>query len=307
MNILFISSGNSKTGISPIILSQANSLINEGHFVDHFTIKGKGILGYLKNRTKLRHILKSKSYDIIHAHYSKSAFLASLSTSNKIVVSLMGSDVLEKWYFKYVNYFFYILSWKHVIVKSKEMALSSIGIPVSIVPNGVNFNIFKPIEKEEALSRVGWDKNKIHILFCSNQNRPEKNYNLASDAYNLINDNRVVLHCLDNINHSEIPYYLNASNLVLMTSLWEGSPNIIKESMACNTPIVSTDVGDVKNIISNTEGCYIAKFNKQDVYNCINKAILFNSKTKGRDNITHLKDSVIANQIINIYNKVVIN
>tara|TARA_B100000575_G_C23046250_1_gene602244 strand:+ start:156 stop:1073 length:918 start_codon:yes stop_codon:yes gene_type:complete len=303
MKILFISAGNSELGISPIILSQGNSLLKKGCHIDYFTIKGKGVFGYLKNRKILKKQINSSDYDIIHAHYANSAFLASLSTRKKIIVSLMGSDVIEKWYFKYVNFLFYLFSWKHVIVKSKEMALNSMGIPTSIIPNGVNFDIFKPIERKDALSITGWDLNKKHILFCSSTERPEKNYNLAFNAFNLIKNTNIQLHSLNNISHDKIPYYINSSDVILMTSLFEGSPNIIKEAMACNTPIVSTNVGDVKDLIFDTDGCYITNQCKYDISKAIQNALSFNNKTNGRSNILHLKDDIIADQLIKIYNK----
>ena len=100
MNILFVSSGNSKTGISPIIKNQGESLINSGANVTFFTIKGKGIIGYLKNVLPLKRLLRKNEYDVVHAHYSMSAFVATLSGAKPLMVSLMGSDVKSDKYFR---------------------------------------------------------------------------------------------------------------------------------------------------------------------------------------------------------------
>ncbi len=51
---------------------------------------------------------------------------------------------------------------------------------------------------------------------------------------------------------------MKASDVLLLTSYWEGSPNVIKESMACNLPIISVDVGDVKEVISGTFNCFLS-------------------------------------------------
>ena len=91
---------------------------------------------------------------------------------------------------------------------------------------------------------------------------------------------------------------------MLLTSLWEGSPNVIKEAMACNCPIVSTDVGDVKKIIKNTQGCFITSFDPRDVSIGITKALRFGKKTNGREHIKHLDDKIIAKKIINLYQTV---
>jgi len=89
--------------------------------------------------------------------------------------------------------------------------------------------------------------------------------------------------------------------MVILTSKFEGSPNVIKEAMACNCPIVSTDVGDVREVIGNTEGCFITSFEPEGVAKKIKLAIEFNKKTNGRDNITHLDEKVIAQRLIDVY------
>jgi hypothetical protein len=131
MKVLFVSSGNSEFGISPIIKNQGESLKQNGIDLDYFTIKGKGIKGYLKNIPILKKYLKYHNYDIIHAHYSLLAIVATLSGAKPLVVSLMGSDIYgnvnidgERKFYSYIN----ILSAKllqpfvkKIIVKSKNL------------------------------------------------------------------------------------------------------------------------------------------------------------------------------------------
>ena len=95
--------------------------------------------------------------------------------------------------------------------------------------------------------------------------------------------------------------YYNASDVILSTSLWEGSPNAIKETMACNIPIVSTDVGDVKDLFGTTEGCYLTSFDLSDVSDKLSKAINFAKRTKGRENISYLKAALVAKKLTDIY------
>ena len=98
--------------------------------------------------------------------------------------------------------------------------------------------------------------------------------------------------------------YLNAADALVLTSLWEGSPNVIKEAMACNLPIVSTDVGDVKEVIGDTEGCYITSYEPSDVAGKIKLALDFGKRTNGREKIKHLEINTIAKRIIDVYNEV---
>ena len=77
--------------------------------------------------------------------------------------------------------------------------------------------------------------------------------------------------------------------------------------MACNCPIVSTDVGDVKEVIGNTDGCYICSYDPGDVADKIKKALDFGQRTDGREKIKHLDKKIIAQEIIGVYNKVLDN
>jgi glycosyltransferase involved in cell wall biosynthesis len=199
-----------------------------------------------------------------------------------------------------VLYIFNYLSWSDIIVKSKDM-YSDLNIKdAHIIPNGINMDRFKPINQDLAQKKLNWNKNKKHILFASDPNRLEKNFRLAKEAFDILDNQNIELHFLKDIENEKISYYYNASDVVLLTSLWEGSPNVIKEAMSCNRPIVSTDVGDVKIIIQDTKGCYISANTPQEVSKCIQKALTFNI-TKGREKVDFLDEKMVAKQIIKIY------
>jgi len=301
MKVLFVSSGNANGGISPIVKNQGESLRAEGIDIEYFPIKGKGAKGYIKAMLKLRKHLKDNSYDIIHAHYWISAIVATLAGGKRIVVSLMGDDVKTKEWFKWIIFIFHRFFWTKTIVKSEDMFDAFGQEDVYVVPNGIDMKRFRPIDKTEAFEVTKWDKDKKHILFTSDPKREEKNYKLAKDAVEFLNDDNLELHYLVNIENEKIPYYYNSASVVVLTSTREGSPNAIKETMACNIPIVSTDVGDVKSVISDTDGCYIASFDVENFASKIEKALEFGYRTEGRNHIKHLKSEIIAQRIIAIY------
>ena len=152
MKVLFVCSGNSKFGISPIVKNQGESLKNNGVNIAYFTIKGKGFKGYLKNIPRLKKFLKSNKYDLIHAHYSLSAIAASLAGAKPIITSLMGSDIQAKTFWKLMIKFFNRISWKTTIVKSLRMR-EQIGISDALViPNGVDVNRIQSIKPSSGMS-----------------------------------------------------------------------------------------------------------------------------------------------------------
>ncbi len=309
MNILFVCSGNKKNSeISPIISRQADSLVKIGISVSIFKIEGKGFVNYIRNRKRLISELKNNKYDVIHAHYSFSGILAAISTKKiPIITSLMGSDVKVNNFWKIIILFFNFFCWKNTIVKAERM-LQDINLKnVSIIPNGVDFDKFKPIEAKDAKETVLFNQDVKKIIFVSDPFRKEKNFELANKAVELVqvkeNVELFVVHFDHVLSAESICNYMNAADALLLTSFYEGSPNVIKEAMACNCPIVSTNVGDVKEVFGNTDGCYLAEFTAEDVAMKLEKAINF-GKTLGRDTITHLDSHKIALQLKSLYEKV---
>lgn len=314
MKVLFVAGGNSSHfEIPPIIEAQANSLKKNGVEIEYFLIKGKGIIGYLKNIKKLKKYLKKNKIDIIHAHYSFSGVIASLATKQKpIIVSFLGSDLNGRNYIsKIIIKFYFIFSWKSIIVKSLDMKtkLANIKDPL-IIPNGVDLNIFRSLDKKDCQIKINWNPNKLHFLFLADPSRPEKNYELFKSSIEKVEIKNYEIHYLEKVKHSNIPLWINAADVVFLSSLWEGSPNVIKESMACNKPIVSTNVGDIEWLFSNLEGHFISDFSIEDYSDKIQLAINYSNKiknTKGRNQIINLEldSDKVAKKIIEIYNNVI--
>lgn len=287
MKILFV--GSSTDGAA-IIRAQGETLVRAGHDLDYFFIAGGGVGGYIKALSELRTLLRRKSYDVIHAHYLWCGIVASFASGKKPVVSLMGSDILEFKLLRQISKWFIRHRWGQTIVKSDEMK-KLIGISsVHVVPNGVDLSKFNPQDRELARAELGWT-GEAYVLFGANPARPEKNFPLAEQAVVSSGIRGVQLIPLKSVPHAMIGQYLNASDLLLLTSLHEGSPNIIKEAMACDCPVVSTDVGDVKWLLGEMEGTYVAGFDAKELGARINEAHRFRRQarfTKGRQRLITL-------------------
>ena len=190
-----------------------------------------------------------------------------------------------------------------VIVKSESMLKF---LPKNrtyhIIPNGVNLNRFHEIEKQKARDFLGLDNSKKIILFPADKNRVEKNFELAVQAFNLLPpDGNIQLIDINGINQSTLNLYYNASDVIVLTSFYEGSPNVIKEGLACNKVIISTNVGDVKTNFDGVENCFISGFDTKEFAEKL-KFALTKEKSNGRAKIQNeLDEESIARKIKNIY------
>ena len=185
-----------------------------------------------------------RDFDVIHVHYGLYTPMALLQRRLPVVVSLWGSDLYAA-YGPLVS--FAARQADAVVVMSEQMA-ADYGAECSIIPHAVDTELFKPRPQSAARRTLGWSDNDLHVLFPYSKTREVKNYPFAERIVNLVEetmDHPITLHAVDQVPHQEMPIYMNAADLLLMTSKREGSPNAVKEALACNLPVVTTNVGDV--------------------------------------------------------------
>ena len=140
----------------------------------------------------------------------------------------MGSDVKSDYIFRLFIYLFNLISWKRIIVKSHDMK-SSLNISSAIVvPNGVDLSLFKPLNKNLCKKKLNWSLKKKQILFPSDPSRFEKNFSLAFKAFKQLDSNKLEIKTIKNIPPAMMPIYINASDLILSTSLWKVAQMLLR-------------------------------------------------------------------------------
>jgi len=311
VKILIVCSGNWGF-IKPFVSEQVDALIERGIQVDYFLIHGKGITGYLKNLSRFWKVLRSTKYDLIHAHFGLSGFFAELQRKLPVVITFHGGDLIDKKnpYYKRKNKtnFHFLLSRlaaKHstyTIFVNQNILVSS-SKSHAVIPCGVNLSTFYYQDKKNLKQPVNLKNGKTNILFSSSINGSNaKNYSLACSVVSKIKDAELV--ALQNYSRKEVCDLMNACDLLLVTSFFETGPQVVKEAMACNCPIVSTDVGDVREVMGDTEGCYICSYDPQDVAEKIKLALAFGKRTNGREKILKYDNRLIAEKVIKVYEEV---
>ena len=179
---------------------------------------------------------------------------------------------------------------------------------VRVIPCGIDLKRFKPLDQHTCRNRLRWAPDRFHVLF-SGSSDPVKRPWLAQAAIKKLHQVGIEaeLHYLRGIPNDEVPLWLNASHVVLLTSLHEGSPTIVKEALACNVPVVSVDVGDVKERISGIDGCHLALPDPADLSSKLKLVLTNGRRVPGRSKMKELSLESVALRIKIFYEDVILS
>lgn len=302
MKILIVCSATNQQ-IAPFIKEQVENLQSYGEMVDFYFINKKGIDGYIRALPGLKSKIRKFKPDIIHAHYGLSGLFANLQRKVPVITTFHGSDINDPRVFKWSKWAIRLSDYS-IFVSQKTIDLAKIQKQYTLLPCGVDIYCFKPVNKQTARQQLGWDTTGTYILFAGSKEIYVKNYPLAKQAIERIPSAKLIE--LKGYRRDEVNLALNAADVALMTSFSEGSPQFIKEALACNCPIVSTDVGDVKLLIEEIDGCFITSFEIGSVVESLQKALNFVSaqgRTEGRNRIEAAELTVkqVTTKLIEIY------
>lgn len=305
----------------PFLVEYVRALKNSGVEIEVFHFKGKGNpLNYLKAWLAIRKSPYWQSADILHAHWGQSGVLG-LFSKKPLIITFHGSDLQgivndEGKYSVWGKVLVRISKWiagqaDHVIVVSKHLIklLPNTNLKVSVIPMGVDLSLFKPRDQIQCRHSLGLDPNKVYILFASNPTRPEKRFHLAVDAVKCLQekipDLSAELFVINQQPHHKMPEFLNAGNVLLLTSSHEGSPVIIREALACNLPIVSVDVGDVKEKIQSVQGCFVCSDDSPvTIAENLTRALKSPGQINGLQAVQEYSWEAISQQTISVYQSI---
>jgi glycosyltransferase involved in cell wall biosynthesis len=304
-----------KPAIGTFVHTQVESLRRAGLDVDVLFLSGQSRkLIYPKGIVQLRRRLAHSGTRLVHAHYSYVGMVARTQWSVPVVVTYHGSDILGavnargcvSWCGKVSTTAGRLLSRyvDAVIVQSAQMADTIRSAKnVYIIPCEIDFDLFRPQPKDEARAALSLHPDKKYLLFAANPNIPVKRFSLAHAVAERLrrNDPSIELLTVYQEPQARLPLYMNACDALILSSYQEGSPNVVKQAMACNLPVVATDVGDVRELISNTGGCYICRPDVNDFVECLGQILHSQRRTQGREHVRDLDRSVVAQRLIYVY------
>jgi glycosyltransferase involved in cell wall biosynthesis len=315
MTAIYPTPGNPACG--SYVRTQAESLKQAGVDIEVLVLEGRfRKLIYPKGIFQLHRRLAKRSIDLVHAHYSYVGMVARMQWKVPVVVTYHGSDLLgpigkqgKKAYASALIVAAGQLLARRVdaaIVQTSEMASRLEKSNVFIIPHEVDFEVFRPMEREQARAALGLEAEKRYLLFAANPQIAVKRFPLAKAVAEHLarQDPSIELLSVFKETQDRLALYMRACDALVFPSYQEGSPNIVKQAMACNLPIVATDVGDVRQVIGKTKGCYICSPNVWEFAGRISEILAQPQRTDGREHIRYLESSAVAQRITEVYEQV---
>lgn len=299
LKILVVCSGNHRT-IASFISEQVESLSKNGIECNYFTIKGRSFLGYLKNLSAFHQTIKQFNPDLIHAHYGLSGFFANLQRKIPVITTYHGSDIHNA-FARFFSKMSIALSAYNVFVTTSLRLKSGTQSKSEVLPCGVDLKLFEPKDKNHSRAKFGYSATEKLVLFSGAFTNLVKNSTLALEVLNQIPGAKLVE--LKNYRREEVSALMSAVDCCLMTSFTEGSPQFIKEAMACNCPIVSVNVGDVAERLNAVGNSYVVSYDLDEIVQKLKIIICSGMRSSGRDKILQDKLSLefVADRLIQIY------
>ena len=285
------------------IRRQAEFLQAAGVDVDVFHFEGaKRPWNYLLGWLRVRLRMARKRYHLAHAQFGQSGLLA-LPKGLPLVVTFRGDAgrLLQL-----VSQGVARCADATIVVSEHMKPFLHASVPTHVIPSGLDFGLFRPIPQDEARRHLGLPVDKRFLLFVGNPELPRKRYDLARQAVDVLNRSLSAELLVGwGAPHDDIPFYMNAADALVFTSRQEGSPNVVKEALACNLPVVSVRVGDVPLRLQNVEGCELCDDDRPEtIAAALERVLRRNRRVAGRDAVRDLDEQRLAQEVISIYRSV---
>jgi glycosyltransferase involved in cell wall biosynthesis len=264
---------------------------------------------YVRAVRRLWQRLRAAHYDLVHAHMGLSGWIARCQLRVPVVVSFLGDDILGKVDRRAYGWLLRISSpilarlVRSVIVKSKEMKRRLRLDSAHVIPNGVDLRLFHPMDRGEACRALSLDPAKKFVLFAYHRAELRKRYDLVRLAVSRAREQIPELEILHvyRVPQEQVSLYMNAADLVVLASMIEGSPNIVKEALACNLPVVTVDVGDTAELLERTEGNHLVRREVGVIATSIVEVCRHGGRARSRERMAELSIECVAERVLRVY------
>ena len=305
-------------GTATFISRQVDFLRAAGVDVDVFRFHGGGQpVRYASAWLDVQRRLRRERYDLVHAQFGQSGLLA-LPKRLPLVVTFRGDDlegVLSNSTGRLTPRGRVLPMLSRVVARRADATIVVSAhlkaflhheAQPHVIPSGLDLERFRLIPQAEARRHLGLPPDRRLVLFVGSPTSTRKRYDLARQAVDIVQRSlpaELVLGWA--IPHDQIPYYMNACDALVFTSRQEGSPNVVKEALACNLPVVSVAVGDVPERLRDLPGCEVCPDDlPETIAAALVRALHRGQRTASRERMLELDEHVITEKVMGVYRSV---
>lgn len=315
IRVLYLFPGEAEGSAMIFAKKQVAAVQAAGVVSETFCLESRTDLAQLRREfQRLRDSIVSFRPDLLHAQYgTMTALFASLTTTVPLLITFRGSDLnpapSDPWLRSMVRRWFSqwaALKAVRIICVSERLKcrLWWARDRAVVLPSGVDTELFFPRSQPEVRRKLGWEAHERIVLFNAGMSPAVKRLDLAQAAVNEAAKQcgRIRLLVLDGrVPHRTVAAMLNGADCLLLTSDWEGSPTIVQEALACNLPVVSVDVGDVRERLAGVTPSRIVAQAPQALAQGLADILTDPERSNGHASIAQVAQDHIARQTVALY------
>ena len=261
---------------------------------------------YMAAVPQLREALRRDRSDIVHAHYGLSGAIAALQLATPVVTTFHGTDASVSWQRRLSS----LVARVTQPIAVAPIVAANLGVPdAPVIPCAVDLDLFAPIDRVQARRALGWPTGGPCVLFPGARNDSSKVSNKRVDVFDAVierlrrSEPGVVAASLDGLSREQVALAINAADVTVVTSMWEGAPVVVKESLACQTPVVSVAVGDVSEVVAGLPGCAVVQRDPDALVNAGGTALWLERHTQLRQAMQAYGRQSIARRVLRVYRR----
>ncbi|GAA0898021.1 hypothetical protein GCM10009557_73090 [Virgisporangium ochraceum] len=297
------------------VREQVDALRAAGVHVDvEVVAQARGRRDYLLAAPRIRRRVRDGRYDLVHVHHGMTALATRLVGPVPRILALYGHDINWHWQ-RWITR----LGWGGVADKvyvSRRMAVAAGDPDGEVIPNGVDFGLFTPVDRDKARAGLGFAADEKVILFGGVPENWVKGHDVFTDvlgglAARGIRARELVL-AAPGQSRADVAPKFAAADLLLFTSRrgYEGSPTVVKEASVIGLPVVTTDVGDVAEVLAGVTPSAVVPWGatRAELVDALTaravEVLADGRRSNGREVNARLDWAIVAHRVVAYYRRV---
>ena len=295
---------------------QIVSLEKVGVRVDTFDIgTSHSPIHLVKRWLELRRVVRRLNPDLVHAQYGTIVGFLSAFVSKPVVISYCGNDLQAGASVSMIRMCLGIVLSNLAALRARALVCKSAGLQQQlwwcrsravVIPSGIDLELFSPGPRDIARKQLGWHGESPIVLLNVRNDPVNKGLDLARAAMQIVRSRipEAELRLIENVEPNKMPLWYRAADVLLCASLSEGSPNVVKEALACNLPVVSTPVGDVPERLAGVQPSAVVNRDAKLLGEALVQVLLERKRSNGREHMSSLSLENIAQRVLRVYQSV---